>query len=142
MKQMWNWIIILAVLALSAACAPQSAEAPEPQDPGLGQTALVEEIELVFLESFPVQVNAILRGNLPDGCTQIERVDQELKDNVFQLTVITSRPQDAICTLALAPFEERVPLAVKGLPAGEYTVRAGDAQTSFVFEVDNVFPGD
>ena len=36
--------------------------------------APVEEIEIVILESFPVQVHVIARGNLPDPCTEISEV--------------------------------------------------------------------
>jgi inhibitor of cysteine peptidase len=103
-----------------------------------GESASVESIELLQLESFPVQVNAVLRGNLPDGCTEIEHVEQNLRGNVFELKVITRRPKDAMCTMALAPFEERVALEVNGLAAGEYTVRAGEQEASFRFDVDNI----
>ncbi|HZJ35859.1 MAG TPA: hypothetical protein VFD29_04465, partial [Gillisia sp.] len=33
--------------------------------------APVDEIDILILESFPVQINVIARGNLPDPCTEI-----------------------------------------------------------------------
>ena len=39
-----------------------------PSEPVTG-TANVESIQILMLESFPVQVNARMRGVLPDGCT-------------------------------------------------------------------------
>ena len=36
--------------------------------------ALVDEIDILILESFPVQINVIARGNLPDPCTEISEV--------------------------------------------------------------------
>jgi len=45
--------------------------------------APVEEIEIVILESFPVQVQVIARGNLPDPCTEIYQINQEIEDNTF-----------------------------------------------------------
>jgi inhibitor of cysteine peptidase len=37
---------------------------------------LVESIEVLMLESFPVQVHVIVRGQLPDACSFIEMVEQ------------------------------------------------------------------
>ena len=45
--------------------------------------APVEEIEIVILESFPVQVHVIARGNLPDPCTEVSEVLQEREGNTF-----------------------------------------------------------
>ncbi|GAH56872.1 unnamed protein product, partial [marine sediment metagenome] len=36
--------------------------------------ASVDEIDILILESFPVQINVIARGNLPDPCTEISEV--------------------------------------------------------------------
>ncbi|HDP37190.1 MAG TPA: hypothetical protein ENN27_04970, partial [Candidatus Atribacteria bacterium] len=54
--------------------------------------APVEEIEIVILEPFPVQVQVIARGNLPDPCTEISEVLQEIEENTFFVTIKTYRP--------------------------------------------------
>jgi hypothetical protein len=91
-----------------------------------GQNAYVDEIDVLILESFPVQVNVVVRGNLPDGCTYLDEFDVVQDGNTFNITVWTIRDPDAMCTMALVPFEETVSLDVEGLPAGEYTgCRAG-----------------
>ena len=33
--------------------------------------AVVDSIDILIMESMPVQVNVVARGNLPDGCTSI-----------------------------------------------------------------------
>ncbi|MCA9900330.1 MAG: hypothetical protein KC433_19200, partial [Anaerolineales bacterium] len=43
-------------------------------DTPLQQEASVDSIEILILESFPVQVNVRARGDLPDGCTTIDNV--------------------------------------------------------------------
>ena len=44
---------------------------------------------------------------------------------------------DALCTMALVPFEENVKLDVYGLDAGTYLVKAYDLSESFTFDMDN-----
>jgi len=99
--------------------------------------APVEEIEIVILESFPVQVQVIARGNLPDPCTEIFEVLQERKENTFFVAIKTYRPP-GFCIQVLAPFEEIIPLEVYGLPAGTYIVDVNGVQDTFDLEVDNI----
>jgi len=102
--------------------------------------APVETIEIVILESFPVQVQAIARGNLPDGCTTIDETLVERNDQNFRVTITTSRPADAVCTEALVPFEQVVSLDVLGLPAGTYNVDVNGVTDTFELAIDNVAP--
>jgi len=99
--------------------------------------APVEEIEIVILESFPVQINVIARGNLPDPCTEISEVLQEREGNTFFVTIKTYR-YPGFCIQVLAPFEEIIPLDVYGLPAGIYNVDVNGVQGTFDLEVDNI----
>lgn len=99
--------------------------------------APVENIDILILESFPVQVQVIAKGNLPDGCTVIDQKTQKRVGNTFTVLITTKRPQDAICTLALKPFEERISLDVAGLPKGTYTVDVNGVKKTFKLDADN-----
>lgn len=99
--------------------------------------APVEEIEIVILESFPVQINVIVSGNLPDPCTEIFEVLQEKESNTFFIIIKTYR-SPGFCIQVLALFEEIIPLEVYGLPAGTYTVDVNGVQATFDLEVDNI----
>jgi len=99
--------------------------------------ALVDEIDILILESFPVQINVIARGNLPDPCTEISEVLQEREGNTFFVSIKTYRPPGP-CIQVLAPFEVKIPLNVYGLPAGTYTVDVNGVQDTFDLEVDNI----
>jgi inhibitor of cysteine peptidase len=134
--------LILAALGviLAAACAPITAT-PSPivtEVPTGVSAATVNSLDILLLESFPVQVNAVIRGDLPDaGCTKIASVDQVREGNTFRLTLVTTTDPLALCAQVLTPFEHVVSLDVKDLPAGTYTVEAGGVQQTFTFEVDN-----
>ena len=97
----------------------------------------VDEIDILILESFPVQINVIARGNLPDPCTEISEVLQEREGNTFFITIKTYR-SPGFCIQVLAPFEEIIPLEVYGLPAGTYIVDVNGVQAIFDLEVDNI----
>jgi uncharacterized protein YgiM (DUF1202 family) len=129
--------IVMTVLALmAAACAPIFAT-PSPiitEEPGIpvSGVAVVQSIEIQILESPSLQVNALLRGQLPDaGCTTIASVDQTQAGNIIELTLWTTTDPLALCAQALTPFERVVPLAVSALPAGRYTVRVSGIEQSF-----------
>ena len=100
--------------------------------------ARVETVELLMLESFPVQINVVARGSLPDGCTKIHEIIKEREGNSFLVTIRTARPADAMCTQALVPFQEVISLDVVGLKAGKYTVEVNGVKGSFELSQDNV----
>jgi len=122
--------------------APSPVEPTEPSGNVILGVAAVETVEIRILESFPVQIHVVARGNLPDGCTTIDHVAQVRNGDTFEVRITTSRPAGAICTMALVPFEEVVPLEVAGLPAGTYTVDVNRGRESFTLDVDNTLPTD
>jgi inhibitor of cysteine peptidase len=140
-------LVVLIGLFLSACQTPPPADTPTPppsdDDMGYeyGQAATVESLEIMLLESFPVQVQAVVSGYLPDGCTELDEITVDRQDDTFELTLTTRRPSGEIaCTEALVPFEESVELDVLGLPAGTYTVTAQSQTTEFTLDADNQLP--
>lgn len=127
---------------------PVSSDEPQPQpqrdeDEGVVYqygVAAVDEIDIRLVESFPVQVNVAARGNLPDGCTEIDEAQVRREGNLFRVTLTTRRPADQMCTEALVPYEYVFPLDVEGLRAGEYTVDVNGVVGTFTLEIDNVLP--
>jgi hypothetical protein len=146
MKQsVWKMALLLLVGVLAvAACGSQPTQAPvveTPADDGvLYGEATVETIEILILESFPVQVQVVARGYVSDGCTEIDEIQREREDQTFMVTITTIRPSGALCTEAIVPFEESIALDVNGLPAGTYTVDVNGVSGTFELAMDNVLP--
>lgn len=146
--------VLLAALVALAACSGGTTEetatveptatevaAPIGVQPDRGQ-AVVTSTDVLILESFPVQVNVIARGDLPDTCTTIDQVISQRNGNDFRVAITTFRQPDATCAQTLVPFEETVSLDVAGLPAGTYQVIVNGVTDSFTLDVDNALPED
>lgn len=103
----------------------------------LSGVASVNDVQVLFLESFPLQVNVGVTGYLPDGCTKIGNVTTQRDGTNFYVKISTLRPKDAICTQALVPFREAVSLDVYGLKKGVYTVDVNGKIVSFELPADN-----
>lgn len=103
--------------------------------------AQVDAVEIALLESFPVQVQATARGNLPDGCTFLDPPIIEREQNTFFVVLTTHRDEAGACTEALVPFEQAIPIDAVGLPAGLYTVDVNGASGRFELPIDNILPG-
>ncbi len=100
--------------------------------------AQVEAVTINLLESFPVQVQAVASGRLPDGCTVLDAPVIEQQQNTFYITLTTHRDETLACTEALAPFEQSIALVVLGLPAGLYAVNVNGVTARFELAVDNL----
>src|SRR3954454_9595627 len=59
--------------------------------------AQIEKVEILMLESFPVQVRVNFSGYTSDACTTIDQVTQERSGNSFMIHVTTKRPAGAMC---------------------------------------------
>src|SRR5688500_13270843 len=109
---------VKTTLIATPTMAATLASPTTPSGEGQGTTVYVDSIDLLTLESFPVQMRAIVKGNLPDTCTTITSASSERDGNAFTINFVTTRPADAICAQMLVPFEQTVTLDVTGLKAG------------------------
>jgi inhibitor of cysteine peptidase len=147
-------LILTLLMTFLIACQPASPvqtvnQSPEPvgtksspiTPDHSSENVYINDIRINIMESFPLQVSVTVFGDLPDGCTSI--VDSTAKfdnENTFEIHIYTDRPEDLMCTQALVPFEETIPLDVNGLPAGKYTVNVYQLSDTFEFQTDNVIP--
>jgi inhibitor of cysteine peptidase len=99
--------------------------------------APVDSVEVIMLETFPVQIQLIVKGNLPDSCTTLDQVNQSRNGDIFNVTITTKRPADAVCATVLTPYEKTIPLDVVGLKAGTYTANVNTATVTFELKQDN-----
>ena len=134
-----RYLFVTLIVALTvAACGPWTATAtptPPPtmtENPPTTGMATVQSVDIQLVENSPLQVNAIVRGQLPDGgCTKISGVHQSRDGYSIKVTLTTVTDAAAVCVLVLTPFEYLVTLDVAGLSPGEYIVDVNGVQKSF-----------
>lgn len=133
-------IVLIAVFAaLQTGRESLSDKTPDPNaNPGL---ATVEDIDILMLESFPLQVQVVVTGNLMSSCYEIGDINEIRRDRHFDVSVKT-RMIAEVCAQALVPFEISIPLSVHGLKADRYTVSVNGAEGEFTFTQDNTVPED
>ena len=101
---------------------PESPFAPQPGDAALQRgPVFLDATELLQLESYPIQINVHLQGELPSPCHQL-RVVVSAPDaqNQIQLDVYSLAEPNAVCVAMTQPFDENISLG--SFPAGKYTV--------------------
>ena len=120
---------------------PTTQPTPEPTGTTGGTTiegeAMVDSVEVLILESFPVQVKVNVKGSLADACTTVGDVTTTRDGNTFNVKITTTRPADAMCAQVITPFEENITLDVKGLQKGTYTVDVNGVTETFELAADN-----
>jgi inhibitor of cysteine peptidase len=115
----------------------------KPDENGEGENVLVRDavitdVQVLLMESWPLQASAQIEGELGDGCTELGPISAQREGNTFSITVKTTRPAEAVCTMELRYFSESVILDILGLEAGTYTIDANGVTETFTLQQDNI----
>ena len=97
--------------------------------------APIEEVEVLFLESFPVQHRLRVVSGLPSGCAAFDDIEVVRDGTTFTVTVTNTMPapdQDIACTMIYGYHESTVDLGNDLESGTEYTVHVNDQVTTFV----------
>ena len=99
---------------------------------------MVDNVDVLVMESFPLQVSLSVSGNLSVPCVHLLSPAVAFSNNHFSVVLAESNlgPAES-CIAVLEPFETSVPLDVKDLPAGTYSVDVNGVETDFTFDMDN-----
>jgi hypothetical protein len=149
LQRNWMWMAFVVLAMVFSGCVPLTPGAPgdptaTPAPPPTGgpgaEEIVVDRIEIVILESFPVQVHVVAYGQLPDACSFVQEATQARQDNAFDVELVVARRPDARCAPQPTPFTHTIALEVQGLKAGTYTVNVHGVTGAFKLEMDNGLP--
>jgi hypothetical protein len=132
-------LVLLLLLASGVGLLPGCRTGKGPAEYIFG-LADVDTVEVRTVDGYPGCLSAVVKGTLRDTCTRIASVRQERRDNLLVVTVTTERPVDEVCAQAVKPFEVTTPLALDGLPLGEYELAANGVSTTFKWSGDVAIP--
>jgi hypothetical protein len=130
-------LLALGIVAFAAltACGDDDATPTPVGGERIEVEASVESLEIVVLESFPVQYRAAIVSGLPSGCALFERYEVDRDDGAtdIHITVWNTIPEgDVACTAIYGYHEGSVDLGTDFESGVEYTVAAGDQTATFV----------
>ena len=96
--------------------------APQPGDAGLNVgNVYLDSTELLILESFPIQINLFLSGNLPTPCNHLRvSVQEPDTENRIYVDIYSVSDPNAMCIQVLEPFDTTISLG--SFPTGHYAV--------------------
>lgn len=108
-------------------------------DATLQNLVMVDSVDVLLLESFPVQVSITVAGNKSVPCVELQPVAVSREGDLFTVVIAeTSLGPAETCIAVLDPFEPSVALDVLGLSAGTYRVNVNGTEAQFSLDVDNV----
>lgn len=93
--------------------------------------AIIESVDVRILETGPVQVEAVIRGQLPDVCSFIQDSSVGAVGSTFYIRLSTARQLAQRCIQSLTPFEQVVRLGSPEPPTGTYEVHVGAVVATF-----------
>ncbi|HAE60712.1 MAG TPA: hypothetical protein DCG54_14715 [Anaerolineae bacterium] len=98
----------------------ESQYAPRPGDEKLqAGNIYINNRELLTLESYPLQFNLYVSGDLPDPCHGLRfKVDPPDENGRIQVQLYSLSNPDTMCIQVIQPFDLNIPLG--SFPAGEY----------------------
>ncbi len=95
------------------------------------QDAQVESVEIRARPGDASQVDAIVRGRLPDACTKLQDPQVGYQDGTFHIQLTTASPAGQGCIQVITPFEQTIALDTAQLSPGAYTVDANGISSTF-----------
>lgn len=132
--------ILPATLVLCASLACAGDRAREADRPYTGGIAQVESVEVEVRPQAPASAWAVVRGRLPDACTQLQTPDVRRTGSIIDVILETRRPFGASCAQMVVPFEKRVRLGIDSEVSGAYVVNVNGVSQSFAVNVRGAAP--
>jgi len=140
--------LILMVLLISACqqavgieiVTPAPADNHEDVDTAVqyGEAEYIESVYAVYPPAWPEEIQIVVNGFLPDGCTEIYMIEPVRDENGYTVKIYTKREVGIVCTEALEPFEEMFVLDTSELGSGNYSVFVYGKSTDFSLEIPAV----
>lgn len=106
-----TWLLAVAVVVTACAEGESRLGAGTTVPSGAEDPVYVEATEILYLESFPVQVRLVVRGSLPTPCHQIRwEVNGPGLHGTIEVGLWSESDPEDDCVNALEPFEVSIPL--------------------------------
>lgn len=86
------------------------------------------------IEDQQVRVEVLVKGALPDACTELHEVEQERYARLIDVSIIMRRPRKQVCLSVVRPYRFYIWLKGRYAP-GHYTLRINERVIPFTIRV-------
>ena len=116
---------VIAAVAAAVACGDRATAPTTPKT--VSRPIHVDSVEVLLSP-----LSAHVRGVIGDGCTDLSGVTMRRSDNdnVVDVTIWSTRPQDAICIQIAKLYDAVLPLT-GAFPPGQYLLRVNGVPAAF-----------
>jgi hypothetical protein len=118
---------VLAIAMLGSAC---STPVGPDDEPGPIEPIQITKVDVLLLESFPVQGMAHVEGIIGDACSTLLPIEQSRSGSTITISIRMQRlPAGALCVQVAKLYDETISLGT--LSTGEYALRVNDVEEEF-----------
>jgi hypothetical protein len=118
-------ILVLLFMLCFAPASSTSTQEPPPVEETMRSLTVIETVDALLLESFPVQINLQVSGYQPDGCDYPVQVDQRREGGEVFVEIYREVPFGVMCPAVLRAYEGMISLE-GGFEPGTYTIHVND----------------
>jgi hypothetical protein len=90
---------------------------------------IVEKVDTLLLESFPVQISLHVTGYQPDGCDYPVQVTQNRSGNTVTVEIFRELPPDIMCPMMLVGYDQNIKLD-GSFESGTYSIIVNGVSTT------------
>ena len=114
---------VIGAVAALAACGDPSSAPPTPK-------TIVRPIQVDSVDVLLPPPAAHVRGVIGDGCTELSGVTTLRSGNTVTLTILSTRPEEAICSQIAKLYDATFALP-GAFPSGAYVLRVNSVERTF-----------
>jgi inhibitor of cysteine peptidase len=128
------YLLAILLLILSSCLGVQPGVSSPPSggssdgDVGTGMFksyTVIENVDVLILESFPMQLHLQVTGHQPDGCEVPVTIEQRREGNEVFVDVYREMSAAMACPAMVIPYEGKIALE-GGFESGTYTIHVND----------------
>jgi inhibitor of cysteine peptidase len=112
------------VLGTSTSVPPRPP-ASQPGEETFRSPTNITSVDVIVMESFPMQVSLHVTGEQPDGCDYPVIVEQRREGNMVIVDVYREVPLAVMCPMILLPYDDTIRLDGTFEP-GDYVFQVND----------------
>ncbi len=130
------WLLFLLFFGISSSTGSAPAPSEATVQPSPGDTVridtVIESVEPLILESYPMQLQLNVTGYQSNGCDYPVQVEQAMDGNNIIVRIFIEMPLAVTCPAVIVPYDATIPID-GSFTGGSYTIIVNNVTTQVDF---------